>query len=79
MEQILLEVMSKHLEDVEVDRISQHGFTKTKLFLGSLLALYNGVTAILDKERVMDVICLDPCKVFYMVSHNILATNLERY
>lgn len=56
MEEILLEAMSTHMNDRQVMRDSQHGFTKGKLYPTNLLAFYDGLAALVGKGRATDIL-----------------------
>ena len=60
------------MEEKKVIRSSQHGFTKGKSCLTSLIAFYDGMTGWVDEERAVDVVYLDFSKTFDTVSQNIL-------
>jgi len=59
MEQLILEVINKQVEEKKVIRSSQHGFTKGNSCLTNLIAFYDGMTGWVDEGRAVDVLYLD--------------------
>ncbi|XP_054049716.1 uncharacterized protein C21orf62 homolog isoform X1 [Rissa tridactyla] len=78
MEQLVLDVISKHIQEQEVIGSGQHGFTKGKSCLTNLIAFYDVITCWLDEGRAADVIYFDFSKAFDTVSHNILLRKLRK-
>jgi len=79
VEQILLEDMLKHMRDKRITQDRLHGFTMGRLCLTSPVAFYDRGMASMDKRIATDVIYLNFCKAFDMVSHHIFISKLERY
>jgi len=59
MEQLVLDILSKQLEEKKVIRSSQHGFTNRKACLTILVAFYDVITGWMDGERAEDAVFLD--------------------
>jgi len=80
MEQLVLDAISKQLEEKKVIRNSQHGFTKGKSCLTNLITFCDGTTSWIDGRREVDVIYLDFSKAFdvFHVFHDILMLKLRK-
>lgn len=76
MEQIILSVITWHLQGSQVIRPSQHGFMKGRSCLTNLISFYDKVTRLVDEGKAVDVVYLDFSKASDTVSHSILLKKL---
>uniref|UniRef100_A0A8C3C0J2 Reverse transcriptase domain-containing protein n=1 Tax=Cairina moschata TaxID=8855 RepID=A0A8C3C0J2_CAIMO len=78
LEQLILDAISKQLEEKKVMRSSHHGLTKGKSCSTNLIAFYDGITSWVDEGRAVDVIYLDFSRAFDTVSHDILIAKVRK-
>ncbi|GAB0199220.1 mitochondrial enolase superfamily member 1 [Grus japonensis] len=78
MEQLILGVINKHVEEKKFIGSHQHGFTKGKSCLTNLRAFYDGMKCWVDEGRAGDAVYLDFSKAFDTVSHKILIGKLRK-
>jgi len=60
MKQLILETISRCMEDKNLIRRSQRGFMKRKSFLTNLLTLWKEVASLVKEETAVDVVYLTP-------------------
>ncbi|GAB0206646.1 mitochondrial enolase superfamily member 1 [Grus japonensis] len=78
MEQLILGVINKHVEEKVVIRSGQHGFTRGKSCLTNMIAFYDGMTSWVDEGRAVHAVYLHFSMAFDTVSHNILIGKLRK-
>jgi len=79
MERFILSVLTRHVQDNQGIRPSQHGFVKGGLCLTNLISFYDQVTHLVDEGKAVDVVCLGFGKAFDTVSHSILLEKLAAH
>uniref|UniRef100_A0A8B9BNZ0 Reverse transcriptase domain-containing protein n=1 Tax=Anser brachyrhynchus TaxID=132585 RepID=A0A8B9BNZ0_9AVES len=76
MEQIILSVITRHLQGNQAIRPSQHGFMKDRSCLTNPISFYDKVTRLVDEGKAVDVAYLDFSKAFDTIFNSILLKKL---
>uniref|UniRef100_A0A8B9TZ31 Reverse transcriptase domain-containing protein n=1 Tax=Anas zonorhyncha TaxID=75864 RepID=A0A8B9TZ31_9AVES len=79
MEQIILRVITRHLQGKQVIRPSQHGFMKGRACMTNLISFYDKVMCLVDERKAVNVVYLDFSKAFDTVSQSILLKKLSAH
>ncbi|KAK4826972.1 hypothetical protein QYF61_012913 [Mycteria americana] len=79
MEQIILSAITRHVENNQGIKPSQHGFRKGRSCLTNLISFYDKVTRLVDEGKAVDVVYLGFSKAFDMFSHSILLEKLAAH
>ena len=78
IEQLILDTISKKVEENKVIRSRQPRFTKGKSHLTNLVAFYDVMTGWINEGRAVDVVYLVFSKAFDNVSHSILVDKVRK-
>ena len=78
-ESIIKDSLVQHLQEHNLIRNSQHGFTSGRSCLTNLLDFFESVTRELDEGNDVDLVYLDFCKAFDKVPHVRLIKKLEAH